>query len=630
MADKFNAKLSVSDLDFDTIKANLKEFLSEQEQFKDINFEGSGINVLLDLLAYNTHYQGFYTNMVANEMFLDSAVRRDSIVSLAKHLGYTPNSITAPTAVVDIYNPTASLTDTIPIGTIIKGTQGEKTYNFSLTESVGYTLDSAGLTAATNISVREGKIETLSYVFTDKNTNLKYVLPKNADTSTLTVRVQTSISDNTGYTDTWSLATDLNSIEKTDKAYHIQEIENGEFEVYFGDNIVGKKPDNNNVIILQYLNTSGPLSNGIGSADKEGARVFTYSGTTVKVVSASSGGDVAESNKSIKYYAPKSYQAQDRSVTSRDYEALLLKDYPDIESVYVWGGQDNDPPEYGKVFISLKPKSGLTIDETNKESIKKDILKKKNIISVTPEIVDADFIYLLMESVITYDSSKTILDKKSIEGLVNTTIIDYVDNDLEKFDKDLYFSKLTGLIDGVSNSIVGNDTKIKLQNRFAPTVGVTANYTVNFSNSLYHPHEGHMPILESSSFKYKDDDNNEIDAYLDDDGKGNIRLYKYNTLSEKVFVYYDNTSIGTIDYGTGILKFSNFRPLSFINDSNIKLNVSLQHKDIFANRSNILTIDKNDSSAMILSVKNITDTSNRPGTSSYNQWWNNICQYLYY
>ena len=253
MADKFNAKLSVSDLDFDTIKANLKEFLSEQEQFKDINFEGSGINVLLDLLAYNTHYQGFYTNMVANEMFLDSAVRRDSIVSLAKHLGYTPNSITAPTAVVDIYNPTASLTDTIPIGTIIKGTQGEKTYNFSLTESVGYTLDSAGLTAATNISVREGKIETLSYVFTDKNTNLKYVLPKNADTSTLTVRVQTSISDNTGYTDTWSLATDLNSIEKTDKAYHIQEIENGEFEVYFGDNIVGKKPDNNNVIILQYL-----------------------------------------------------------------------------------------------------------------------------------------------------------------------------------------------------------------------------------------------------------------------------------------------------------------------------------------------------------------------------------------
>jgi hypothetical protein len=619
MADKFNAKLSVSDLDFDTIKANLKEFLSEQEQFKDINFEGSGINVLLDLLAYNTHYQGFYTNMVANEMFLDSAVRRDSIVSLAKHLGYTPNSITAPTAVVDIYNPTASLTDTIPIGTIIKGTQGEKTYNFSLTESVGYTLDSAGLTAATNISVREGKIETLSYVFTDKNTNLKYVLPKNADTSTLTVRVQTSISDNTGYTDTWSLATDLNSIEKTDKAYHIQEIENGEFEVYFGDNIVGKKPDNNNVIILQYLNTSGPLSNGIGSADKEGARVFTYSGTTVKVVSASSGGDVAESNKSIKYYAPKSYQAQDRSVTSRDYEALLLKDYPDIESVYVWGGQDNDPPEYGKVFISLKPKSGLTIDETNKESIKKDILKKKNIISVTPEIVDADFIYLLMESVITYDSSKTILDKKSIEGLVNTTIIDYVDNDLEKFDKDLYFSKLTGLIDGVSNSIVGNDTKIKLQNRFAPTVGVTANYTVNFSNSLYHPHEGHMPILESSSFKYKDDDNNEIDAYLDDDGKGNIRLYKYNTLSEKVFVYYDNTSIGTIDYGTGILKFSNFRPLSFINDSNIKLNVSLQHKDIFANRSNILTIDKNDSSAMILSVKNITDTSNRPGTSSYNQ-----------
>ena len=243
-------------------------------------------------------------------------------------------------------------------------------------ETTGYTLDSAGLTAAQNVEIREGKIETLTYIY-DEGSNLKYVIPNTADTSTLTVRVQNSLEDSTGYSDAWTLAVDLNSVGKTDKAYHIQEIDNGEFEVYFGDNIVGKKPDNNNIIHLQYLRTNGPNSNGMGSADKEGARVFVHSGSTVKVTSPASGGAFAETSKSIKFYAPKTYQAQDRSVTSRDYEAALLSEYSDIESVYVWGGQDNDPPEYGKVFISLKPKSGLTVDETKKELIKNDILKKK-------------------------------------------------------------------------------------------------------------------------------------------------------------------------------------------------------------------------------------------------------------
>ena len=606
MADQFNAKLSVSDLDFDSIKTNLKAYLSTQDQFKDINFEGAGINILMDLLAYNTHYQGFYTNMVANEMFLDSAVRRDSVVSLAKHLGYTPRSRTAPTATVDIYTPTAELTSSVERGTIVKGTQGDESYDFSVMSTVGYTLDSDGLTAAESVTIKQGKIETLSYIFDDR-TSAKYVIPAVADTSTLTVRVQKSTEDTTGYTAAWTLVTDINVVGKTDKAYHIQEIDGGEFEVYFGDNIVGKKPDNGNVIILQYLNTKGPDANNVGSSDKEGARVFTLSDSTVKVTSAASGGADAESVKSIKFYAPKTYQAQDRSVTSKDYEAILMRDYADIESVYVWGGEDNDPPEYGKVFISVKPLSGLKIDDTKKEEIKKDILKTSNIVTVTPEIVDPDYLFLKVQSDVVFDRSKTVLDKNSVLQLVRDSIINYIDNDLEKFDKDLYFSKLTKLMDESSSSIVGNDTKITLERRFEPAIGVTANYTIDFGNPILHPHDGHIPVISSSAFSYKDDDDTVITAYLDDDGFGNVRLWKVGVNGEQILVYFGTNSVGTINYETGVINLNNFRPLSYLNNSHIKINVPLQNKNVFADRSRILTVDGVDPSAITLTIRDITE-----------------------
>ncbi len=613
MADKFNAKLSVSELDFDSIKANLKAYLSTQEQFKDINFEGSGINILMDLLAYNTHYQGFYTNMVANEMFLDSAVRRDSIVSLAKHLGYTPRSRTAPTATVDVYTPTGvSLTDTIDMGTIIKGTQGAESYDFSVMNTTGYTLDSDGATYAP-VTLKQGKIETLSYIFDDR-TNAKYVIPSVADTSTLTVRVQTSTDDNTGYTDAWTLATDLNTVAKTDRAFHIQEIDDGEFEVYFGDNIVGKKPDNGNIIILQYLNTKGPEGNNIGTSDKEGGRVFSYEGSVVKVKSAASGGADAESTKSIKYYAPKTYSAQDRSVTSKDYEALVIRDYADIESVYVWGGEDNDPPEYGKVFLSIKPLSGLTIDETKKQEIIEDIIKKSNVVTVRPEIIDPDYLFLMVESKLVYDKSLTVLGKESIMGLVRGSIIDYIDNDLEKFDKDLYFSKLTRLMDEASTSLVGNDTTIKLQRRFEPRLNATANYKIEFGNPLYHPHDGHMAgVVRSTGVRYKDDSDTVFTGYLEDDGYGKIQMWKVGLNGVKTLVYYGTTAVGTIDYDTGTIELNNFRPIGFIRDANIKINAQLDEKNVFASRSRILTIDKNDPDAIVLSIQDKQSTTTRGG-----------------
>ncbi len=621
MADKFNAKLSVSDLDFDSIKSNLKTYLATQDQFKDINFEGAGINILMDLLAYNTHYQGFYTNMVANEMFLDSAIKRDSIVSLAKHLGYTPRSVTAPTVTVDVYTTGASLTDSVEYGDIIKGTQGDTSYDFSVMSTVGYTLDSAGATYAPNVTLKQGKIETQSYIFDDR-TSSKYVIPAVADTSTLTVRVQTSTDDSTGYADAWTLADNLNTVAKTDKAFHVQEIDEGEFEVYFGDNIVGKKPDNGNVLILQYLNTKGTEANGVGSADKEGARVFSLSDSTVKVLSAAAGGADAETTKSIKFYAPKTYSAQDRSVTAKDYEGLVIRDYADIESVYVWGGEDNDPPEYGKVFLSIKPLSGLTIDETKKQEIIDDIIKKSNVVTVRPEIVDPDYLFLLVESKLVYDRSQTVLGAESIMGLVRTSILDYIDNDLEKFDKDLYFSKLTKLMDEASDSLVGNDTTIKLQRRFVPRLNATANYKIEFGNPIHHPHDGHMSgVVMSTGFSYKDDDNNVFTGYLQDDGYGNIEMWKVGTNGEKIMVYSGTNAVGTVNYETGLVEMTEFRPIAFIADSNIKINVQLADKNVFASRSRILTIDGNDPQAISLSIQDKasaggTSRSSSSGTSS--------------
>ena len=356
--DDLSKKLEIADLDFDTLKNSFKDFLRGQDEFKDFNFEGSGMNYLLDLLAYNTHYQSFYTNMVANEMFLDTALKRDSVVSLAKHLGYTPNSVRAATATVNL---TGSSETTILRGTSIKGTVGSVTYNFVPIDDISIVATGdAGLFGADSVKIYEGTLETTSFVVDYTNPSQKFVLPENADTSTLTVRVQNSLTDSTGYSTKWQLASDLNEVKDTDKVYHLQEIENNRFEIFFGDNIVGEKPSDGNVIVVQYVLTNGPAANGVGRNDlnESGIRSFTLSSYTVDTIASAAGGSEAESLRSIKYHAPRSYAAQDRSVTASDFSTMLVRDYADIESAYVWGGQDNDPPEYGKIFVALKNGQG--------------------------------------------------------------------------------------------------------------------------------------------------------------------------------------------------------------------------------------------------------------------------------
>ena len=598
MADPLNAKLSVTDIDFDSLKESLKSYLKAQDTFKDYNFEGSGLNILLDVLAYNSHYQAFYANMVANEMFLDTAIKRSSIVSLAKHLGYTPNSIRASKAKIKAVT-TGTSSFTIPKGSVVQGTVGNETFNFVTLDDYASSITS-GITGA-EFDIYEGTLRSTTFVVDNSVANQKFILPENADTTTLTVRVQTSTTDSTGYSTKWTLANDLNVVSDTDKVYHLQETDEGRFELYFGDNIVGQKPADGNQIITQYIVTSGEESNGVGRNESTNSPAFSLSGYNITTISAAAGGAEPESTKSIKFHAPKNYQTQDRSVTDKDFATLLLKDYPSLESVFVWGGQENDPPAYGKVFIAAKPKVGLVLDEPTKQNIKTTITANRSIVSIIPEIVDPDSIYIKLNLTVVFDKNKTILDRGGITDLVKSTVTQYIDSDLEKFDRDLYFSKLTTLIGNIGDSIIGTESNTKIEKRFSPALDVSANYEILFGNSLIHPHEGHMTTINSSGFSYKDDANVQYeDCFLEDDGYGNMQIVRYDRNNKRYVLY---KKAGNVDYSSGKINLVGFRPLSVSTGEMIRIGATPESSNIFATRNQILTLDTTDQDALVVNVK---------------------------
>jgi hypothetical protein len=594
--------LSVNNLDFDTIRNNLRSYLESQDEFKDYNFDGSAMSILLDVLAYNTHYEAFYNNMVANEMFLDSAAKRDSVVSLAKHLGYTPSSTTSAQATIDIVlGSTAGLdaNSIIPIGSKFTASKDNVSYTF-INQSVG-SIDPTAETHVQDLVVTEGRRAKISFVYNSSDEGQKFIIPdKNVDTSTIRVRVQTSPSDNTGFADSWNLASTILDVTATSKVYFLQEVNESKYEVYFGDDVVGKKLTDGNLVSIEYITSSGSVANDIGTTDAAGSRSFSYgSGNTVIVKSASSGGAARESIASIKNRAPKSYQAQDRAVTTEDYKAILKNDYPDMESINVWGGEDNIPPEYGTVFISFKPASGTVVTKQTKESIKNSLVNSKSVLSITPKIVEPEFIYLNVNVVLNYDSDKTLLGQESLKTLVKNTITKFASNNLEKFDKGLRYSKFLKEIDDTEGSIVSNETSIKLEKRLFPNIGKKDSYAINFGNSISRPHVGHQPVIESSLFRHLDSNNVLRECRLDDkDGK--VRVY-YESDGLKTYI---NESAGTVNYEDGIVLLNGLTIQSIVSDNFIKVMATPAGQDISSARNTILVIDQTDSDA----IKITTDT----------------------
>jgi len=586
-------KLEVSDFDFDNIKLNLKKFLQSQAEFSDYNFEGSGFAVLLDVLAYNTHYLGFNANMLANEMYLDSADIRKNIVSIAKMLGYTPASVTAPVANISVQvNNASGATLTMPKGTSFTTSVNGTTYQYITNED--YTISpSSGLYKFEDVNVYEGTLVTYRYTVDSTDPDQKFIIPSNtADMSTLTVTVQNSATD---LTQTIFNRLDI-AVQTTNfgtqSVYLTQEVEDGKFEVYFGDNVIGKKLDDGNIIILQYIVTNRDQSNGASSFSLSNT-INGYSDVLITTNSVSQGGGAAESKESIRYNAPLFYAAQNRAVTTTDYEALVRDIYPNALSVSAWGGENDENPTYGVVKIAIKAASGSTLTNYTKQSIVSQ-LKQYNIASVRPEVVDAESTYILLTSNVKYDSRLTSYTADTLKTNVITNLTNYNNSTLQRFDGIFRYSKVVGIIDNTDTSIVSNITTIKIKKTITPVLNSPQKYNIYFRNALYNPVTGYNAsnggILQSSGFKINGDTTNIY--YLDDDGAGNVRRY---TLSGSTRLY-TAASQGTINYKTGQITLNALNITSIENirgntSSFIEITVVPESNDIVPVRDQILEID---------------------------------------
>ena len=584
-------KLEVSDFDFDNIKANLKTFLRSQSEFQDYDFEGSGFSILLDTLAYNTHYLGFNANMLANEMYLDSADIRKNIVSLAKMLGYTPSSVRAPEASIDILvgDGTGS-SITMTKGTAFTTTVDGTTFQFINNADI-VTTPVNGVYRFSDVKIYEGTLVTFRYTVDTTDTDQKFIIPSSlADTSTLVVKVQTSSNDTT--TNTYTLATGLATVQSTSKVYFLQEIEDGKFEIYFGDGVIGSALTNGNIIILEYIVTNVEAANG-ASTFTASTTISGFSNLTITTNSNAQGGTTAESKESVRFNAPLQYSAQNRAVTTSDYESLVQSLYPNALSVSAWGGEDDETPIYGTVVIAIKAASGSTLTTATKQSIVTQ-LKKYNVASVRPVIVDPETTFILITSNVKYDEKLTTKTATTLKSDITSVLSNFNDNTLQKFDGVFRYSKVTSLIDDTDTSIISNITTIKIRKEFTPTLNSSTRYDIYFRNSLYNPVSGYNSvnggILESTGFKISGDTTNVF--FLDDDGAGNIRRFR---LVGSVRTYVNNTQ-GTINYTTGQITLTSLSVSSIQNirgsaSTVIELTVTPKSNDIVPVRDQILEID---------------------------------------
>ena len=591
-------KLQVTELDFDQIKTNLKQFLKNQSEFADYDFEGSGMAVLLDLLAYNTHYLGFNANMAANEAFLDSAELRSSVVSLSKMLGYTPSSAVSPKAVINLVLTDATGPSvTMPAGTKFTTTVDNDSYTY-VTNSDNTITPTDGVYTFSNIDIYEGTRVTFEYTVDSTNEEQRFVIPNNnVDITTLGVLVQNSISDTTSFT--YAKASSQIGVTATSKVYFIQEIEDGKFEIYFGDGVTGVKPSNGNIVKLTYIVTNKSASNT--------ASTFTLSGTvggfggTVTTVSNSSGGTDAENIASIKLNAPLQFSAQDRAVTAADYKTLVKQIYPAASAIQVWGGEDNAVPAYGRVYISIKAKDGTTLTSSDKSSIQTQ-LEDYAVASVRPVITDPETTFITLKTTFKYDSNLTVEDATTLASKVQSTISKYSDDNLNNFVGVFRHSELIGLIDDVDTSILSNITTVNMYQTFKPEITSSSSqaYTIAFNNAIYNPHTGHQSstgVVQSTGFQL--DSNTDREYFFNDDGSGNIRLY-YLVSGVKT---YENNTWGTVNYTTGEIKIASAIISAVSNvdgatSTKIRVTAKPSSNDVAPVRGQILSIDISNSTVI--------------------------------
>jgi len=609
-----NKNLRITETDVLGIKQNLISYLRSQSEFTGYNFEGSAINVLLDVLSYNTYYNAFYNNMTINEMFMDSATKRSSLVSLAKHFGYVPKTISASSCLVQVdleIEANSSNNFYLPKYTVFTANKNGELFEFVLSEDSYFTptfsenvneQETISKTSG-SILLRQGRLKRFTFIYDLNNTTQKFVIPfQNVDSSTLVVKVQPDPSMSTE--ELFTVAKNITEISETSKVFFLEENSDGYLEIFFGDGILGTKLNDSSVIRIEILETDGEQANGIGSINStttftinqadfdrindSSVGSFQFNDLSVTVLQPSYGGSPKEDKSAIRFNATRNFTTAERAVTKNDYKNIILKDYPQIQDVIVWGGEENSPPDYGKVFISAKPISGSSLSTIEKQNLIDNLTNRRNIVGVQVEIVDPNVIYIDLNISVKIDP--TIINRSTnIKTEVRKTIDEFFSQYVRKFDADFYSAELIEQIQNIDESIISNDISIILEKRFTPNFALQQNYIFEFSNPFFSPTGNYSNILTSNLFGYLDKNLVDRDCQLEDDGLGNIALF-YKIGNKKIYI---NSKIGTIDYNNGKIYLYNFKPSFLINNYPIVLYVIASQKDIIASKKTVLEFDKN-------------------------------------
>ena len=600
-----NNRFKVSDLDFNQIRENLKTYMRGQSQFSDYDFDGSALSVLIDLLAYNTHYNALYTNLAVNEMFLDSASKRSSVVSIANNFGYTPISARAARAnvSVSVYSPGATAQNIyIPKFSNFSGSINSQTYNFWTVEDYSAELN-GNYYNFSNVEVVEGTPQTLSFICTEEGQ--KFILPNtDIDASTLSVTVQNT-TENSFY-EKYELASNIMTIDATSKVYYLKQLENDTYEISFGTVGLGLPVSVGNVITMSYLITNKSSANGVSTFGYAGGSLGGAAAVTT--LTSSYGGKDQETKEEIKQNVHAAFFDQDRAVTANDYSSIIKRYYANVDSISVWGGEVNDPPQYGKVYIAIKPSNGPYLTSGEKTYIKESILKNKNVVSVIPEIVDPSYLELEINTTVYYNKNKTTRSIDELKTAVIATIENYRDTSLSKFDGIFRMSKFSAAVDETDQSIMSSINTFSIWSEVTPKFNVASDYSLNIGNPIYNeavPEEA----FTSTGFYL---DNTTTVYYMDDDGLGNIRVYSIlEGTGNKVVKY---PKIGTIDYNAGIIKINALKITNLL-QANFYFKIKTQSFDVVSTRNKIVDIPSSRINVNI--IQDITSSGTYLGGTNY-------------
>ena len=606
-----------TNLDFNTLRAQIKDYLRSNSNFSDFDFEGSNFSVLIDTLAYNSYITAYNTNMAVNESFIDSATLRENVVSLARNIGYVPRSKKSATATISfsVNVPTGANIVKLNKGLVALGSVQGGSYVFSVPDDITITPNSQGIANFSNISIYEGNYLTKTFTVDSSQTNQRYILPNaNIDTSSIRVEVEES-----GSTEVYNAYTNIFDVNAQSRLFLFQEVDDERYQIMFGDNVLGRKPANGAIIRVSYIVTNGTDGNNAANFNFSGRLTYIVGGVDRDITSGislitttqrSENGDSIESVDNIKYLAPRVYASQYRAVTPNDYKSLIPFLYPNIDSVSAYGGEELDPPEYGRVYITVKPKNGEVLSAVVKDSIKND-LKKYTVAGIKQEFLDLKYLYVEFNSTVSYDSG-FVSDKLNLQSRILSAIETYAkSSDINSFGGRLKYSKLLSQIDRVDTGITSNITKLVMRRDLKPLYNQLATYEICYGNIFHADLEGFN--IRSSAFKIEGVDG---DVYLTDfpNSDQTTGIVKFFTLDGGTITYINNNA-GTVDYTKGEINLFPINIASTTISEKIEIEITPESNDIVAKENLYIVLDTKGNSQLNLLEDVLVSGSNVSGTN---------------